>query len=273
MLLLIPTPIGNLQDLSPRALQAFRDCDVLFSEDTRMTKKLLFHYQIEHKLCIAYHKHNEKTALTTAIRFLQEGKKVGLVSDAGMPCIFDPGTLLVQAAWKEGFQVSALPGPSAPLTALSMSGLLFSRFQCIGFLPREKESFETTLLHTIAPYEGVTVALESPERIVRSTEQVARLFPTWEIVLVKEISKLHEMVVRGTAQAVLEQLNSLCCKGEWVFLFSEKEKERLLEKALAHVQTLMNDYDFSMKSAVQATSYLLNVSKNELYNLALKTGN
>jgi 16S rRNA (cytidine1402-2'-O)-methyltransferase len=271
VLLLIPTPIGNLQDLSPRAIAALQECDVLFTEDTRMTKKLFSLYQIEYKTLISYHKHNEKESLSSALRFLNEGLKVGLVSDAGTPCIFDPGCLLVQEALKQGIQVSALPGPSSPITALSMSGLLFSRFQCIGFLPREKEAFEKELVEHLALYPGVSIALESPERILRCVERTSLLFPDWEIVLIKEISKLHETILKGPAIKVFDQLKTICCKGEWVVLFSERTAiTSSLDKALLQVESLINEYQFSLKSAVQAVSHLLQLSKNELYSASLK---
>ena len=270
MLVLIPTPIGNLQDLSPRAKEALQSCDVLLAEDTRVTKKLLMLYQIEDKKIVPYHKHNEKQSLLTALGYLEEGLTVGLVSDAGMPCIFDPGTLLVQEALNRNLQVTALPGPSSPITALSMSGLLFSRFQCIGFLPREKEAFEKELRNRIAPYQGVTIALESPERITRTIEWTSLLFPDWELVLVKEISKMHETLFRGAARTISEKLKSTCCKGEWVVLFSEQKQVSSFDDALSHVTSLMKEHDFSLKSAVQAVSHLMNVSKNELYSLSLK---
>jgi len=271
VLLLIPTPIGNLQDLSPRAIKALQECDVLFAEDTRVTKKLLMLYQIENKRLFAYHKHNEKQTLSSVLQFLHDGMNVGLVSDAGTPCIFDPGTLLVHEPWNQGIQVSALPGPSSPITALSMSGLLFSRFQCVGFLPREKEAFEKEVVTHILSYPGVSIALESPERILRSIECISLLCPDWELVLVKEISKLHETVFRGSAKTLSENLKSSCCKGEWVILFSEKKQATSsLDEAVQKVEMLMNEHSFSLKSAVQAVSHLLNISKNELYSFALK---
>lgn len=271
VLFLIPTPIGNLQDLSPRALKALQECDILLAEDTRVTKKLLSHFQIVHKKLFSYHKYNEKPLLETVLGFLQEGLQVGLVSDAGTPCLFDPGALLVQEAWNRGYQVSALPGPSSPITALSMSGLPFSRFQCVGFLPREKESFEKELVDRIAPYPGVSLALESPERILRSVEWISLLFPDWELVLVKEISKLHETAFRGNAHELANILKTSCCKGEWVILFSERKTlSSSLEAAMKKVEALMQDHHFSLKSAVQAVALLLSLSKNELYSFAVK---
>lgn len=271
MLLLIPTPIGNLQDFPPRALKALQECDILLAEDTRVTKKLLCHFQIAHKKLFAYHKYNEKPLLESILGFLQEGLQVGLVSDAGTPCLFDPGVLLVQEAWNRGYRVSALPGPSSPITALSMSGLPFERFQCVGFLPREQETLKKELTERIAPYPGVSIALESPERISRSVEWISLFEPEWELVLVKEISKLHETVFRGTAHELHALLKTSCCKGEWVVLFSERKVNRSsLEEAMGKVEALMKEHNFSLKSAVQAVSFLLSLSKNELYSFAVK---
>lgn len=271
MLIIIPTPIGNLKDITERAKLTLSTVDLLLCEDTRTTGQLLTLYGLEKKKCLSYHKHNEKEMLTTVLDLLKKGQTIGLVSDAGTPCISDPGSLLVQAAYREGIQVTALPGPSAVITALSMSGLLFSKFQFVGFLPRQQKQFETFLKEEIAHYKGVTVAYESKERIEDSLSWIQILFPEWELVLIKELTKLHEQVFRGTASQILTQLSTNSTKGEWVLLFSKPPTPTSdLDTSIEQVRTLMSECSLSLKTAVQVVATTQKVSKNQLYQSALK---
>lgn len=271
MLLVIPTPIGNLQDMTERAKAALSSVDVLLCEDTRTTGHLISLYGLERKKLLSYHKHNEHQLLANVLELLKEGKTVGLASDAGTPCIADPGALLVQAAYAEGIQVSALPGPSACITALSMSGLIFSKFQFVGFLPRQQKAFEEFLSNDILPYQGVTVAYESPERISDILKWISALVPDLELVLMKELTKIHERVFRGTSHSILEQLTHDSTRGEWIVLFSHRPaKEPETDAALTQVRKLMKECDLSLKTAVQVVALLQGISKNRLYQAAIE---
>lgn len=270
MLFIIPTPIGNLKDISQRAKELLASCDILLCEDTRTTGHLLSCLGIQAHKLVSYHKHSEHSSLSLALNWLQEGKTIGLVSDAGTPCISDPGQALVSAALDAGIEVSALPGPSACITALSMSGLAFQKFQFIGFLPKEKKRLEELIKNQIALYPGVSIAYESPERIVQSVSLIQTLFPSWQLVLIKELSKLHERIIRGSPDSIAATLATHSTKGEWVILFSEQaHQDPLLNQALSDVEKLMKECDLSMKTAVHCVALLHKIAKNTLYQAAI----
>jgi 16S rRNA (cytidine1402-2'-O)-methyltransferase len=218
MLFLIATPIGNLKDISLRALETLQACDYLLCEDTRHTRILLTHYQLKIPLK-SFHLFNEASKEEQVIEDLKNGKKVGLVSDAGTPGISDPGERLVKRCRAEEISVIPIPGPSAAIAALSASGLETGRFQFFGFLPKKKGKL-TRLLEEILTYEGTTVCYESPYRLVGTLKILTQLHPERECVVAREITKKFETYRKGSAHTLLEYFSRTPPKGEIVLLIS-----------------------------------------------------
>lgn len=204
MLYVCPTPIGNLGDVTLRVLDVLRRVDLIACEDTRHTAVLLRRYGIETRT-VSFHEHNEEERARMLLPLLREGRDVAVVSDAGMPGLSDPGFTLVRACAAEGLPVTVLPGPSAVSTALVLSGLPVDRFAFIGFLPRAK----TKLLAQIAAFDGTgaaVVAFESPRRVQAALEAIGSRWPERRLALCRELTKVHEEVLRGSAAEVLNAL-------------------------------------------------------------------
>ncbi len=193
-LVVCPTPIGNLQDVTLRVLSALRDADVVACEDTRRTRVLLERYGVQAAL-VSYHEHNEASRAAELVRRMREGEVVALVSDAGMPLVSDPGYVLVQGCVAAGLEVEVLPGPSAVMAALVASALPVDVWRFVGFLPRKRAALAAVLS---AP--ETVVAFESPRRVAGSLRALAELDPTRPVAVCRELTKLHEEVVRGPAQ-------------------------------------------------------------------------
>jgi 16S rRNA (cytidine1402-2'-O)-methyltransferase len=220
MLYLIATPIGNLADFSFRALQTIELCDYLLCEDTRHSSILLNHYKIKKPLK-SYHKFNEKKREEEIIHDLKEGKVIGLISDAGTPCIADPGARLVNVCLKAGLEVTPIPGASAIIVALSASGLETNRFQFLGFLPRKKGQ-HLKMLTEMLEYSGTSICYESPYRIKATLEVLASLDPEREVVIARELTKKFEEFSRGTASLLNQAWEKRTPKGEFVLLVGGK---------------------------------------------------
>ena len=201
MIYLIPTPIGNLEDITLRAIRLLKEVDLILAEDTRVSIKLLKHFEIGTPLQ-SFHMHNEHKKVQTIVDQLKNGKTVALISDAGTPGISDPGFLLVREALKEGVEVQCLPGPTALIPALVQSGIPCDRFVFEGFLPHKKG--RQTRWKAIAEEERTTVLYESPHRLHKALEQIIEFIgPDRQIMVARELSKMHEQMVRGTALEVL----------------------------------------------------------------------
>ncbi|MCE5253364.1 MAG: 16S rRNA (cytidine(1402)-2'-O)-methyltransferase [Actinomycetia bacterium] len=204
MLYLCPTPIGNLQDITLRALEVLAHVDLIACEDTRRTRILLDRHGITARV-VSFHEHNEEQRIQMLLPLLREGKDVAVVSDAGMPGLSDPGFTLVRACAAEGLPVTVLPGPSAVSTALVLSGLPVDRFAFVGFLARTKAK----LIEQLARFEGTgatLVAFESPRRLRASLAAIGERWPDRGLAVCRELTKVHEQVLRGTATEVLERL-------------------------------------------------------------------
>ncbi len=213
----VATPIGNLSDLSPRAAQVIRECDLVVAEDTRVTIKLLHHLGVS-KPMISCHRHNEDgRARGLAERMAAENLSVALCSDAGTPAISDPGQFLVDEAWAAGVRVEPVPGPSAVTAALSASGFDARRFAFFGFLPRETKAVEAALAEIAAFGPGCAVLYESPHRVVRLMEAVARVMPEVRAAAMCDLTKKFEWIARGKSGEVLDALrvNPNVEKGEY----------------------------------------------------------
>jgi 16S rRNA (cytidine1402-2'-O)-methyltransferase len=214
-LVVCPTPIGNLEDITLRVLSALREADVVACEDTRRTRVLLDRYGVRAKL-VSYHEHNEAARSSELVGKMREGAVVALVSDAGMPLVSDPGYLLVRGCVAAGLPVEVLPGPSAAITALVASGLPADEWHFHGFLPRKKGELREVLSHS----GGTLVAFESPRRLPATLELLAELDAEREVAVCRELTKVHEEVVRGTAAELASRYSSSPPKGEIVLVLA-----------------------------------------------------
>ncbi len=221
-LYLIGTPIGNLDDISQRAIDALKSVDVIFAEDTRHTSRLLQRYAIS-KQTISCHKFNEASRVHLVLRYIKEGKAVALVTNAGMPAISDPGSRIVRACRKEGLFITAVPGPSAVTMALALSGMVDNGYHFIGFLPAGTSARQKAL-RKIIDYEKPSVIFESPYRILKLMEELKTIAPDREIFIGRELTKLNEECIYGTISEVANLLsqreNTKKLKGEFVLVIT-----------------------------------------------------
>lgn len=205
-LFVVSTPIGNLEDVSPRALRVLREAALIAAEDTRRTAKLLSHFDI-HTPTLSLHAHNERQRTAVVLGHLRAGDSVALVSDAGTPLVSDPGAQLVRAAEEAGSRIEAIPGPSAVLAALVSSGLPAETFTFLGFAPA-RAAERRVWLRALAAEPRTTVFFEAPHRIEATLREVADLLPDRALALGRELTKVHEEVLRGTAAEVLARLGT-----------------------------------------------------------------
>ena len=213
-LVVVPTPIGNLEDITLRALNVLKEADFVLCEDTRTTKNLLRHFELE-KTCYAYHIHNEHQQLEHIIRQIQQAEMVALTSDAGTPCISDPGYLLVRECVRQGIEVECLPGATALIPALVNSALPASSFKFYGFIPHKKG--KETCLRQMAAAQETAIFYESPYRLVKTLEMMMPFFGADRAVCVcRELTKIHEENFRGTLQETLQHFSAKEVKGEIV---------------------------------------------------------
>lgn len=226
MLYVVPTPVGNLEDITLRALRILREVKLVLCEDTRQTRKLLDHYQISNQLQ-AYHKFNERRSCEPIINQLATGMDIALVSDGGTPCISDPGYILVEACMDASIQVQCLPGATAFVPALVASGFDTSCFVFEGFLPHKKG--RETLFKKFALEERTIILYESPYRVIKTLEQIQQFIGDQRLIsITREISKMFEETVRGTASQLLEHFSKKEPRGEFVIILgptSIKERE------------------------------------------------
>lgn len=217
VLFVVPTPVGNLEDITLRAIRLLKEAEVIYSEDTRVTKKLLSHLEITGKQIIPFHAHNEHKQLERSVQTVRENQCTVLVSDAGTPAISDPGFLLVRACVEAGLEVTCLPGPTAFVPALVASGFPCDRFVYEGFLPHKKG--RQTKWLSYKDEERTIVLYESPHRIIKALEECVNfLGPEREVCVAREISKLFEQFIRGRAEDVLKHFQQTPPKGEIVLL-------------------------------------------------------
>lgn len=222
-LFVVPTPIGNLEDMTFRAIRVLKEADLILAEDTRTSGILLKHFEIQNKLT-SYHKFNEHKTVENIIARLNSGETIALISDAGTPGISDPGFLVVRACVQEGIEVECLPGATAFVPALVASGIPCDKFVFEGFLPQKKG--RQTRIKELAEESRTIVFYESPHRVVKTLEQLIEFFGEDRLVSAsREISKLHEQTVRGTAKEVLEHFSAHEPRGEFVIIVSGKEPQ------------------------------------------------
>jgi 16S rRNA (cytidine1402-2'-O)-methyltransferase len=229
-LCIVPTPIGNLEDITLRAIRVLKECDLIIAEDTRVTRNLLNHLGIQKKV-ISFHTNNEHAQLNEMIGIIQQSTLVALVSDAGTPGISDPGFLLIRACVEQGISLECLPGPTAFVPALVSSGIPCDRFYFEGFLPHKKG--RQTRLEYIASMDCTVVLYESPYRLIKTLEQLAtHVGGNRKICVSKEISKMFETHFRGTVDQALVHFNTVAIKGEFVLIISkENQAENTIDNA------------------------------------------
>ena len=213
---LVSTPIGNLDDLSPRAVEVLKTVDLVLAEDTRRTKIILSRHGITTRLR-SFHDHNKERVAPEIIRQLEEGARAALVSDAGTPAISDPGYYMVRMLVDRGIEFTAVPGPSAILAALVISGLPTDRFTFYGYMPRKRSERER-IIREASEGRGTAVFFESPRRLLKTLGVCELLIPEREIVVARELTKIHEEVRRGTASEHIEHFGAKGIKGEIVVL-------------------------------------------------------
>ena len=220
MLYIVATPIGNLEDMTLRGIRILKEVNYIFAEDTRVTKKLLNHFEIENTV-YRYDEFTKMHQIANIINLLKEGKDIALVTDAGTPCISDPGYELVDAAHKEGIKVVPIPGASALTASASVAGLSMRRFCFEGFLPKKKG--RQTLLKSLAEEERTIVIYESQFRIEKTLRDIEQFIGVREVVIIREITKIYEEIMRGTTTELIERLAKNPIKGEIVLLIKGLE--------------------------------------------------
>lgn len=223
MLYIVPTPVGNLEDITLRALRVLKEADLILAEDTRTSGILLKHYDI-HNHMQSYHKFNEHKTVEYLVERMKAGQTLALISDAGTPGISDPGFLLARECAKEGVEVQCLPGATAFVPALVASGLPCDKFVFEGFLPQKKG--RQSRLKELAAEDRSIVFYESPYRVVKTLMQFREIFGgNRDVAVCREISKVHEQIVRGSIDNAIEHFNAVEPKGEFVIIVGAKTKE------------------------------------------------
>lgn len=273
---IVATPIGNLEDMTPRAIRVLSEADMIAAEDTRNTSILLHKFEIKTPL-LSNHKFNEDSRIDYFIQELMAGKNIALVSDAGTPCISDPGYLLVRAAARHGIQVTGIPGACAAVTAISISGFRADSFLFFGFIPREKKHLDEMISRAISSRTHVIVFYESPKRIQASMQHFIQALPDAEVCLCNDLSKKFELLYRGTPEAVLESLqdNPNAQKGEYTIvlqlnaaLFEAPDEQPLSPEALL-VEAVVTGQT-PLKDAVKQLAKTSGYSRSQLYDASLR---
>jgi 16S rRNA (cytidine1402-2'-O)-methyltransferase len=258
-LVVCPTPIGNLEDITLRVLAALRDADVVACEDTRRTRVLLDRYGVSARL-VSYHEHNERERSRELVSRMQEGAVVALVSDSGTPLVSDPGFVLVRACVAAGLAVEVLPGPSAAISALVASALPANHWRFVGFLPRKRSELEAVFG---AP--ETLVAFESPRRVAASLRVLASIDPERPVAVCRELTKLHEEVVRGSASELAQRYTEDAPKGEVALVVGgAREAAQVSAPALDAVRRLV-DAGAKPRVAARVVAELTGAGANELY--------
>ena len=268
-LYIVGTPIGNLEDVSLRALRILGEVDLIAAEDTRKTRKLLTHFKIETPLT-SYYEHNKLTRLDELLRTLQH-QDVALVSEAGMPGLSDPGYELIQAAIARGIPVVPVPGPSAVITALVISGLPTESFLYLGFLPRRRKE-RRLLLASVAGERHTLVAFEAPHRLLASLADLQDVLGDRRIALARELTKLHEEIWRGSVSQALAHFEDNPPRGEFTLVIEGAKEERVTwdEREVKEALAELLAEGVERKEAVKVVADLAGWPKREVYKVALK---
>lgn len=267
-LYIVATPIGNLEDITLRAIKILEQVDIIAAEDTRHTLKLLNHLNIS-KPMISYHRHNEEVKTDELIKKLLEGKNIALVSDAGTPVISDPGEEIVKKCLENEIKVIPIPGPCAAITALIASGIDAKEFTFLGFLPLNKKNRKEKL-EQIEKQTNTTILYEAPHKLIQTLEELRDITRERKIVLAKELTKIHEHYITGTAEELKNSIQEP--KGEHVIIIEKNEKtaeqeqkETLNKLSLKEHYKYYEDKGLDKKEIIKRIAKDRNVSKNEIY--------
>lgn len=266
-LYIIATPIGNLEDITLRAIRILKEVDLIAAEDTRHTLKLLNHLEISKPL-ISYHRHNEEIRAEELIKELKTGKNIGLVSDAGTPGICDPGEEIIKKCIEESIKIVPIPGACAMINALITSGISTKEFIFLGFLPLNKKSRKEKL-EEIKNANKTIILYEAPHKLKNTLNDLSDILQSREVVLARELTKIHEEYIRGTVKELMEKTDNL--KGEMILIIEKNNKDN--EEALNSLNnlTLEEHYNFyekrglNKKEIIKKIAKDRNVSKNEIY--------
>lgn len=268
VLYVVATPIGNLEDMTYRAVRVLQEVELIAAEDTRHSRKLLDHYGITTPL-ISYHEHNETSRAIQLIEKMQAGQSLALISDAGTPCIADPGYRLVSRCQREGMEVVSIPGPSAVVAALSIAGLPTDVFRFVGFLP-VKSHGRRQLLEKLKNDPQTVVCYEAPHRLLSCLKDVVEIFGAERpVAIARELTKRHEELFSGSAGEALERFSSGGIKGEIVLLFGPKPESKpqgSVKEALRH---LHETTELSWKEIVKQVARDFGVTGSEVYKESL----
>lgn len=270
-LYLVATPIGNLEDITLRALRVLKEVDLIACEDTRHTRKLLAHYKIA-KPTVSYHEHNEEERAGQLIEKLHSGASIALVSDAGMPLVSDPGYLIVRLCAEQGIPVVPIPGPSALITALAASGLPTNEFTFAGFLPSRRAARRARLAE-FASLKSTLIFYEAPHRIKETLADARDVLGSRQSVIARELTKLHEQFIRGSLSDM--ELSEGAIRGEIVLLIgppiddASGDKAAVPRSILEEIEAVMQNESLDYKSALKRVARSRRISKSDAYRLAL----
>ena len=269
ILYVVATPIGNLEDITLRALRVLKEVNLIAAEDTRHTQKLLSHYDIRTPLT-SYHEHNEKTKARPLVERLLQGQNIALVTDAGVPTISDPGYRIIVEAIKAGIQVTPIPGPSALTAVLSACGLPTDRFIFEGFLPAKKKQ-RRDRLEALRGEMRTVVCFEAPHRLLESLRDIHELLGDREVVVAREVSKVYEEFLRGLAGELIDKLAGREIRGELTLVIKGSAGESPISEALlsAEIRKLKGE-GMRVKEIAELLGERYGYSKKEIYRLALE---
>ena len=265
-LYICPTPIGNLEDITLRVIRILKEVDVIACEDTRITQKLLNHYEIKTPT-ISYHKFSEKEKSSYLISQIQVGKNIALVSDAGTPLISDPGSELIKEAYLNNIKIIPLPGASSVMTALSAGLVTDGNFVFLGFLPRTIKEKEKLL----SKYSEINmVFFESPNRLIHSLEEILKILGNRNVIIAREISKIYEEIKRDKISNIIEYYSQNILKGEIVLIIEGQKEEKTQDEAeIIEKIKILKKEGYSTKEISKIISLFTGFPKKEVYNLAL----
>ena len=268
ILYVVATPLGNLEDLSPRAAKILGEVDLIACEDTRHTRKLLNHFAI-HTPTTSYHEHNEDAKAPALMIRLQEGKRIALVSDAGTPLLSDPGYRLVQACRENEIPVYPVPGPSAATAALSVSGLPAHRFLFIGFLPR-RAALQRAMLEQVSQQDSTLLFYISPHGLLPTLKRIVEILGNRRAFLIREMTKLHETHYFGRLKEVLTTLEQEPARGEYTLVLegqtSQEDPVTSQLDGAAYVAGLIETRGLTQKEAIKQATQELGLSRREIYD-------
>lgn len=274
-LYVVATPIGNLNDVSQRMIEILNEVDLIAVEDTRQTIKLLNHFNIKNKM-VAYHKFNEKSKSNSIITDLLNGKNIALVSDAGTPCISDPGYILVKEARENNINVIGIPGPSATVTALSISGLNTDKFTFIGFISTDNKKMNDELEKIKQSDVSTFIIYESPKRLVKLVEKLKEEIPNSKLFIASDLTKIYERGFFGKIEDVYETIKNdpKIEKGEYVIVLEKEVTEKKEEIQEYSIEAMLIDVmikeNCSMKEAIKILNdKVKSLKKNSIYEASL----